>query len=74
MRWVPLRTKLVVGSRGQGAPADGQGHKASSWRVWLPEAEQDAEEGNPCLGIAVAVLLSLPIWVLVAIVTFVVTV
>jgi hypothetical protein len=37
--------------------------------VWLPEADEDADEGNPCFGIAVAVLLSLPIWVIFGIVT-----
>lgn len=32
------------------------------WRVWMPEGEQNEEEGNACQGIALALGLSLPIW------------
>ncbi len=41
-----------------------------AWRVWLPNTEQDPREGNPCFGIALAVLLSLPIWAVFAVLTF----
>ncbi len=43
--------------------------QGSGWRVWLPDAERDSGEGNPCFGIALAVLLSLPIWIAVAVLT-----
>ncbi|MFO1071410.1 MAG: hypothetical protein U1E17_22225 [Geminicoccaceae bacterium] len=32
------------------------------WRVWMPEGEQNEDEGNACQGIALALGLSLPIW------------
>jgi hypothetical protein len=40
------------------------------WRIWFPHADQYAREGNPCFGIALAVLLSLPIWLVVGLLTF----
>ena len=32
------------------------------WRVWLPESEHGENEGNACQGIALALGLSVPIW------------
>lgn len=40
------------------------------WRLWLSPANREPREGNPCQGIALAVLLSLPIWLFVGLVTF----
>jgi hypothetical protein len=40
------------------------------WRVWLPDAEQEPDRGNACFGIAVGLALSLPIWLVLGLVTF----
>lgn len=42
----------------------------SGWRVWFPFDDRHAREGNPCFGIALAVLLSLPIWLVVVLLTY----
>lgn len=40
----------------------------TGWRVWMPRDEAEDEDGNPCYGIAIALLLSLPIWLVIGLV------
>jgi len=47
-------TSIVAGSE-----AGGSGGDAAGWAL-LPARDQEA--GNPCLGIAIGCVLSLPIW------------
>jgi hypothetical protein len=58
----PLRaplwgSRVAALYRGDASPIAG--------RVWLPsaEADDDPDRGNPCLGIAIACILSIPCWI-----------
>jgi hypothetical protein len=39
------------------------------WRIWLPDTEQEPDHGNPCFGIVVGLILSVPIWLVLGLVT-----
>lgn len=68
----PRRHAAASARRGpDGGPDAGQGRAAAAgWCVWLPEGEPEAERSNACFGIAVAVALSLPIWIVVGVLVF----
>lgn len=65
MRSVHSRTNSVAKTRHSRVPQQ-ELCRNFGWRVWLPDPEGEHDEGNPCRGIAVAVLLSLPIWAVLA--------
>lgn len=68
MRRTNYTARAVRMDQGKVATLDRAPH-VTRWRVWMPESDSEGEEGNPCYGIAIALLLSVPIWLVIGLVT-----
>jgi hypothetical protein len=44
---------------------EGDAHQPKSWRVWFP-SDKATDRGNFCVGVVLALAVSVPLWTMVA--------